>query len=115
MRVFLNTNLSLDHKTLLNSIPNITQIPLYHSCLIKPKDKSISSRGIYTAYRTTDSSYLLLIVDFGLFFYTDEASIGREMEFFSNKQNKKVIVVLGDIVPWQNLNELVYSKMQNRE
>src|SRR5687767_11238017 len=76
LRQFLNTNLTTRKTELVASLSNIKQIPEYHSCLIKPK---VKSRGIFTAYNANKSLHLLLLVDFGLLFYTDENSISPDL------------------------------------
>jgi hypothetical protein len=111
IRNFLNLNLTTGKRLLLETLDDIKGIPLYHSCIIKPKDKSISSRGIFSVSSMSDTAHILLLVDFAIFFYTDEISIGNVLERFSNKQNKKVIITLGETEPWLGLNQLYISKM----
>lgn len=111
LRVFLDDNLTVDQSTLLQSLNRIVKVPLYHSCLMKPKEKSRMSRGIFSATSLNEYSHLFLLVDFALFFYTDEDSIGEVIGRFSNKQNQNVYVVLGESDPWHELNKVYYNKM----
>jgi hypothetical protein len=113
LRNFLNSNLATNKTLLFTSLNSITDVPLYHSCIIKPKDKSASSRGIFSISSMSDTAHVLLLIDFAIFFYTDETSIGDVLGRFSNKQNTKVIVTLGDTEPWLDLNRLFVSKMLN--
>lgn len=115
IRQFLDSNLTSTKTSLFEALNNIIDIPLYHSCLIKPKEKSTSSRGIFSISSMSDTAHVLLLVDFLVFFYTDEESIGSVLERFSNKQNKKVIVTLGETAAWLDLNRFYLSKMLNVE
>lgn len=111
IRIFLDTNLYNDQKLLLASLDHIAYVPQYHSCLIKPKERSEHSRGILSVNNMTVFSHILLLVDFGLFFYTDETSIGNVLRRYSNKQNQKVIITLGELEPWLGLNQITVSKL----
>jgi hypothetical protein len=111
LRNFLNSNLSADKISLFKALDNISDIPLYHSCIIKPKERSASSRGIFSISSMSDTAHALLLIDFAIFFYTDETSIGNVLECFSNKQNRKVIVALGETEAWLDLNQLFVSKI----
>lgn len=113
IRDFLNSNLSTSKTSLFKTLDNIDDIPLYHNCIIKPKEKSTTSRGIFSISSMSDTAHILLLIDFAIFFYTDEISIGNVLERFSNKQNEKVIVTLGETEPWLGLNQLYLSKMLN--
>ena len=115
IRDFLNTNLTVSHTSLFKNLDKINNIPLYHSCIIKPKEKSAFSRGIFSIASMSDTAHALLLIDFAVFFYTDETSIGNVLEKFSNKQNEKVIVTLGETEPWLGLNQLYLSKMLNNK
>jgi hypothetical protein len=115
LRIFLNQNLSTKKSELFNNLDRVISIPSYHNCLIKPKVKSDLSRGIFSAYNMSEVSHLLLLVNFGLFFYTEDNSVGEVHKRFSNKQNQKVIIALADIIPWRELNKLVVSQMLNKK
>jgi len=113
IRGFLNSNLDTNKTTLFKKLDHIENIPLYHSCIIKPKKKAEYSRGIFSISSMSETAHVLLLIDFAIFFYTDEKSIGQVLERFSNKQNEKVIVTLGETEPWLALNQLYLSKMLN--
>ncbi|AKD54165.1 hypothetical protein [Spirosoma radiotolerans] len=113
IRQFLDLNLTITKTSLFEALNNIIDVLLYHSCLIKPKEKSTSSRGIFSIFSMSDTAHLLMLIDFVIFFYTDEKSIGYVLERFSNKQNEKVIVTLGETAAWLDLNRLYLSKMLN--
>lgn len=110
---FLNANLSLRKDDLVTVTNSIVNVPLYHSCLIKPMEKSESSRGIFTCCNLNETSHLLLLVDFGMFFYSDESSIGDVLRVFSNKQNDCVVIALADLPRWREINQIVIAKMLN--
>jgi hypothetical protein len=113
IRDFLNCNLSVDKSSLFEALNKINNIPLYHSCIIKPKERSATSRGIFSISSMSETSHILLLIDFAIFFYTDDTSLGKVIERFSNKQNEKVIVVLGEKESWLDLHQLYLSKMLN--
>jgi hypothetical protein len=113
IRSFLDSNLKISKANLILNLESIGNIPSYHSCIIKPKEKLISSRGIFSVCSMSGTAHILLLVDFAIFFYTDEVSIGHVLKRFSNKQNKKVIITLGETVPWLDLNRIYLSKMLN--
>lgn len=116
LRLFLDANLSLSKLDLMSGVDvAINYIPLYHSCLIKPIEKSESSRGVFTCCNMNETSHLLLLVDFGLFFYTDESAIGGVLERFSNKQNDRVIIALADLPRWMQINQTVIRKMLSKK
>lgn len=112
LRVFLDTNLKLDHNELLKSVDNIDKIPRYHSCFIKPKYKT---RGIYTAYEFGEDAFAIYTVDYALFFYTQNTPLVKEHVFFSNRDDEKVKIVFGDDNEWEKLNKLVVDKMINHD
>ncbi|HEX7413587.1 MAG TPA: hypothetical protein VF411_06030 [Bacteroidia bacterium] len=111
LRVFLNANLTVSKKSLLDSLDVITDVPLYDNCFIKPLVKSDTSRGIFTAYNLDGSRHLLLIVDFAIFFFADEKLIDQILKVVSNKQNEKVIIGLGENTAWRELNQKVLKQM----
>ena len=115
IRNFLNSSITVDKSELIQNLDAINNIPLYHSCIIKPKEKSASSRGIFSICSMSDTAHILLLIDFAIFFYTDETSIGNVLINYSNKQNKKVIITLGETVPWLDLNKLYLSKLLNEK
>lgn len=65
LRNFLNNNLKNTHKELFESLKHIGEIPLYHSCLIKSKQKA---RGIFSVCNMNETSHILLLVNQALFF-----------------------------------------------
>jgi hypothetical protein len=115
IREFLNSNLTTDKKSLIEGIEKRSNVPSYHSCIIKPKEKSASSRGTFSICSMSETAHILLLIDFAIFFYTDQISIGQVLEKFSNKQNQKVIVALVETEPWLDLNRLYISKMLNKK
>jgi hypothetical protein len=110
LRVFLDSNLKETNKELLYQISQIEKYPKYHFCLIKPKRKAANSRGILTAFNTSETSYILVLVDFLIYFFQDE-NISTSFKLYSNKQNEKVIIALGEIEAWNELNLLIVQKM----
>lgn len=112
LRMFLNLNLSIDQKILLDTIEKVSIFPSYDLCLIKPENKTDNFKGMYSAFQMSESSYLLVLVDFILFFYIDN-SIGSVLKKFSNSQNKNVIIPISDDNRWFELNKLILSKMLN--
>ena len=114
LRFFLNDNLKITHKELLENIENDIKHPSYHFCLIKPIVRNKQSRGIFTAFNLGEKAHLLMLIDFAVFFYTDENSIGPTLKFYSNKQNEKVIIAMGGIEKWIDLNRMIVQKMLNK-
>ena len=111
LRLFLNVNLTINKKTLLDSLDVINDIPLHDYCFLKPYEKSDASRGIFTAYNLDESRHLLLIVDFAIFFFADENLIDGILKIVSNKQNEKVIIGLGNKIAWTDLNQKILEQM----
>lgn len=112
LRVFLNVNLMKSKKSLLDLLEDITDIPMYDNCFIKP---IIKSRGIFTAYNLSASRHLLLIVDFGIFFFSEENLIDPILKIVSNKQNEKVLIGLGESSAWTTLNQTVLRLMLDQK
>lgn len=108
LRVFLNTNLTKSKNTLMDSLETITDIPMYDNCFIKP---IVKERGIFTAYNFSESRHFLLIVNFGIFFFTEENSIDTILKTVSNKQNERVLIGVGENTAWENLNKMVLERM----
>lgn len=108
IRCFLDINLNLSHKELMKNLEKINTIPQYHTCLIKPKNKT---RGIFTAYNFGEDAFAIYTVDYALFFYTSEMPLIERHQLFSNKDNEKVRVVLGNDEDWKTLNKLVVTNM----
>ncbi|WP_269233957.1 hypothetical protein [Flavobacterium flavigenum] len=112
MREFLNENLSVEQKILLKSAEIINEFPSYDLCIIKPENKTDNFKRMYSAFQMSKSAYLLVFVDFILFFYTDN-SIDIVLKKFSNDQNENVIIPISDDERWFDLNKLILSKMLN--
>ncbi len=110
LRQFLNNNLYTTKKQLIENLDSIIDVPKYHSCIIKPKDRV---RGVLSIASMSKHAHALFLVDFVIFFYTDESSIGEVLIHFSNKENRNVIIALGEIEAWTKLNELFVTKMVN--
>jgi len=108
LRMFLDVNLKSNHNELLQSAVYISDIPRYHSCLIKPKGKI---RGIFTAYEFGEEAYAIFTVDYALFFYTKDVPLVKEHILFSNRDDQKVKVVFGNDEEWKKLNNLVVNNM----
>lgn len=114
LRIFLNINLSVDQKILLNTIEKVNNFPSYDLCLIIPENKTDNFKGMYSAFQMSESSFLLVLVDFILFFYIDN-SIDYVLKKFSNDQNERVIIPISDDTRWFDLNKLILSKMLNNK
>lgn len=115
IRTFLNLNLKLNKASLIENLNSVQDFPLYHNCIIKPKEKSALTRGIFYVSSMSNEAHILLLVDIAIFFYTDEKSIGHVLGKFSNKQNEKVMITLGDAESWLDLNKALLSKMRNEQ
>ena len=115
IRIFLNDNLKISHKELFENIEKNIEYPSYHFCLIKPISKNNQSRGILTAFNSGENQHLLMLVDFAIFFFTKEDSIDFTFKFYSNKQNEKVIIAMGEIEKWTDLNRLIIHQMLNEK
>ena len=112
LRIFLNLNLSVSHRILLETIEKVINFPSYDLCIIKPEKKTDNFKGMYSAFQLSESSYLLVLVEFILFFYIDN-SIDAALKRFSNNQNKSVIIPISDDTQWIYLNQIILSKMLN--
>lgn len=110
LRSFLDNNLKLKHDDLMQSLKAINDIPQFHFCIIKPKNKT---KGIFTAYKFGEDAYAVFTVDYALFFYTQNLPLISEHMIFSNKGNHKVKIVFGNDENWQKLNQLVISMLVN--
>ena len=108
IRTFLNTNLYLLHSELMLSLDTVEKLPQYHTCLIKPKNRS---RGIFTAYEFGENAYAILTVDYALFFYTTTIPLVEKHILFSNIGTEKIRIVNGNDDDWKNLNNLIVTKM----
>lgn len=111
LRHFLNSSLTESHQTLMESANRITNIPNYHLCFLKPMTKSEDTRGIFTAYNIDESRHILAIVDFVVIMFVDDKLIDPILKVVSNKQNKKVLIGLGENNAWVNLNEQILLQM----
>jgi hypothetical protein len=111
LRKFLDDNLKLTHRELVENFTEIKKTPNYDFCIFKPKVKSKISRGIFTTYNTSENSHILLIVDFAIYFFTTENNIDETFKYFSNKQNEKVIIPLAEIEKWNELNKIIVHQM----
>lgn len=110
LRIFFNTSLNKRHDELLASLSKIINIPQYHTCLIKPKNKT---RGLFTSYNFGENAYAIYTVDYALFFYTNEDILVKKHLSFSNIKNELVRIVLGDDKDWTELNNQVLQNMLN--
>lgn len=113
LRAFLNDNLKITQKELFENVERQTAYPSYHICVIKPLHKTKESRGIFTAFNSGENAHLLMLVDFAIYFFSDESSIDLTLKFYSNKQNEKVVIAMGEIEKWSELNKLILQKMLN--
>ncbi|WP_395047003.1 hypothetical protein [Flavobacterium sp.] len=112
LREFLNQNLSVEQQILLKSVEMVKEFPSYDLCIIKPENKTDNFKGMYSAFQMSESAYLLVLVDFILFFYIDD-STDIVLKKFSNGQNENVIIPISDDERWFDLNKLIVSKMLN--
>jgi len=112
LRVFLNSNLKTNHNSLINTINQLENIPNYDFCLIKPENKCADFKGMHSAFQISKSIYLLVLVDFILFFYIDN-SIDPILKIYSNKQNNDIIIPISDDERWFALNKLILSRILN--
>lgn len=112
LRVFLNNNLKLKYDNLMQSLDEIKNIPQFHFCVIKPKNKT---RGIFTAYKFGEDAYTIFTVDYALFFYTQDLPLISEHILFSNRENYQVKIIFGNDENWQKLNQLILSIMINHK
>lgn len=115
IRVILHSILRTSKKSLIETVNAKPSISSYHFCMAMPEEKSPSSRGIYSACSLSPTSHVLLLVDFAIFFYTDNISIGSVLEKYSNKQNEKVIITLADETRWIGLNQIFINKMLGKK
>ncbi|PZP51636.1 MAG: hypothetical protein DI598_02725 [Pseudopedobacter saltans] len=111
IRTILNSNLKSNKAELFENLNRIQDFTPYHNCIIKPKEKSASTRGIFSVSSMSNDSHILLLVDIAILFYTDNYSIGSVLEKYSNKQNEIVIITLGEKDAWFDLNKALISKM----
>ena len=115
LRKFLDDNLKVTHKELIENLDKVESTPNYDFCIFKPIIKSKLSRGIFTTYNTSENSHILLIVDFAIYFFTTENNIDETFKYFSNKQNEKVIIPLTEIEKWKELNKtIVHQMLENK-
>ncbi len=113
LRGFLDQNLQDTKKSLVEHLPSIATYPDYHLCLIKPKIKTNPPGGVLSAY-SEKQTHLIMLVDFALFFITDDKSIIPALAEFSNKGSRSVLIGLGDNEEWIKLNRLLVHKMLNK-
>jgi len=113
IRVFLHKNLAKTKLLLLQNASSTREIPKYHSCIIKPIVKANYSRGILSITSMSKTAHALFLIDFAIFFYTDETSVGNVLIHYSNKENENVIVALGRVQAWIELNQMFVTKMVN--
>lgn len=115
IRIFLNSNLKITHKELVDNFEKIVLTPKYDFCIFKPVIKSNLSRGIFTTYNTSENSHIMLIVDFAIYFFTSDENIDDTFKYFSNSQNEKVLIPLAEIEKWNELNKIiVYQMLENK-
>lgn len=111
IRIFLDNNLKFSYKELLENFDKIELVPNYDFCVFKPISKSKDSRGIFTSYNTSQYSHLIMIVDFAIYFLSNELKADNTFKYFSNKQNENVIIALAEISKWNELNKTIVYKM----
>ena len=111
LRIFLNENLAMTQKELFINVDKNINYPSYDFCVIKPVSKNKDSRGIFTAFQSGEQSYLLMLVDFAIYFFTHQNTMNETFKFYSNRQNEKVIIAMGDVEKWKALNQLILDKM----
>lgn len=108
LRVFLNLNLKNSHGELMQSLDGIQQVPRYHFCVTKPKNKT---RGIFTAFNFAPEAFTILTVDYAIFFYSSVVPYVSIHEHFSNRDNEIVKIILGDDDKWLELNRKIVNLM----
>lgn len=113
LRLFLNTNLREKKFELLAILGAINEVPLWNNHFMMPKHLNNPFKGWFSAAKLSESFYLLLLANYGLYLITDESSMAKELAPFSNKQNSKVIVVLADNKAWEEMNMSYMHKILN--
>jgi hypothetical protein len=111
LRTFLNDNAKLKKEDLIKSTPNIIKLPIYHFIVIKPEETNVNTRGVFTSYNLSEESCIMFLVRFVIVFYWNESEIDVAISAFSNKQNEIVKLSLAQPERWQEINQLVVSKL----
>jgi hypothetical protein len=109
LRIFLYHNLKATQRELLDSLNQAQHIPDYHYCVTKPKGKV---RGILTAFNFAPNSFTVFTVDYAIFFYTNENPHVEIHKKFSNKDDDKVKIAVGEDQKWIELNQSILDKMR---
>ena len=114
--VFLNNNLYLTHKKLLENLNSIEKYPQYHLMAYKSKNIKNEFSGILTAFQMSNDHYGIFTSDIILFFYLNENKIDFLSRQISNKSNNKVKFVLADSSQWRSISlALIEHRLLEKE
>ncbi|PKH49345.1 hypothetical protein CXF68_00975 [Tenacibaculum sp. Bg11-29] len=113
LRTFLNSNLTLSHKKLTETLKNIQDETNFDSYFFKCIVKNEYSRGIFTAYEFSKHSFGLFLVDIIIFLYIDKSKIPNEFQIISNTQKNNALIAMADIPNWKKLNSGPLKSISN--
>lgn len=108
LRSFLDLNLGSSAEYLKREVE--VNVPEFHFCIIKPQRKELGYHGMYSTFQISDSTFIIVVNDFIMFFYLDD-SIDNVLRNYSNKNNNEIIIALADDKRWFELNKLIVHRM----
>lgn len=110
LRSFLDSSLDVGIQSLLNGVSGVNRVPSFDCCIIVPSEKPSATR-VFVSSSMNETSHVMFLVNFTLFFYTSGESIPSSMKFYNNVGNDPIKIVLATTPQWNELNLLMVSRV----
>lgn len=113
IREFIDNNLQLSQKELLDSVENISSTLEIDNCFIIPENSTEETRGIYTAYEYSKDSFLIITVNIAILIFAKKKQ-ELPYDFFSNKGNDPIKIFISNKENWKGLNRIIVEQIINQ-
>lgn len=114
LRIFIHRNLKTTKGDLLSGLEQIDGIPNYDLCLVKPENRLYPPRSFMSAHSFNSNLHLIMFSELSLFFAISDEALTPLMKFYSNRQNKRVIIGLGKERSWDYFNDMLLTQFRNQ-
>jgi len=114
---FLNRNLFITHKELMDNANGISIFPKYHLIAYKPEKINMTFTGILAALQMSPNKYGIFTSDMILIFHLNEKEIGQDSEIITNKGIEKVKFIIANSEQWEKISRIFvqFRLLDNRD
>ena len=111
IRSFIDTNLSISHKELLNNPIHVPETLNFTICVMKAKEHNEETRGMLIASHLSETTYLLFITEFVIILYFDPETTEIAHRVFALNNQIQLEIPVAQTKKWQGMLELIYDNL----